>query len=207
MAETVIYPKSYGIEIDKHGRPVVRLTTFDKPHGSGRHDFLNIVVDSGASVTTLKKGTANYNEYKIVKPKAIILFGVNDKGIISSKLSNKGISPESIISADIHKDAEKTKRFLIDNGLPDVGLVYDLRVIPLVVFCGYKIEDMIVATPTEDNTDITEVLGMNVLGRFDFGISLERKLICLSVNTGLYTPPDPMYACGSISLAQATQST
>jgi hypothetical protein len=203
MAETVDYQQSYDIKIDKHGRPIVRLATFDKLHGSGKHDFLNVVVDSGASITTLKKRTAVNNEYKIIKPKAIIIFGVNDQGIIARNLSEKGISTEDIISANTHQDASKTKQFLIDNGLPDVGLVYDLRIIPLAVLCGYKIENMVVATPNEDNIDITEVLGMNVLGRFDFGISLEKKKIYLSENAGTYVPPNPDYMCGSISLEQA----
>jgi hypothetical protein len=204
VAEKIDYQRSYDINIDKQGRPIVRLAAFSQLHGAGRHDFFNVVVDSGASVTTLKKRTAANNEYKIIKPRAIILFGVNDQGIITRNLSAKGISTEEIISANLHKDASETKQFLIDNGLPDVGLVYDLRVIPLVVLCGYKIESMIVATPSEDNTDITEVLGMNVLGRFEFGVSLEKKLIYLSENTGAYIPPNPNYMCGDISLEQTS---
>jgi hypothetical protein len=203
MAETVVYQQCDNVDIDEYGRAVVRLATFDGLHGAGQHKFLSLVVDSGASVTTVNKITADNNRYKIIKPEATMLFGVNDKGIIARKLSSKGISVNNIVSDNAPMSVAEKKQFLADNGLSDVGLVYDLRVIPLAVFCGHRLENMLVATPTEDDTNITEVLAMNVLGRFDFGISLERQLIFLSMNKGLYTPPDPMYACGSVSLVQA----
>ncbi|MDR2167492.1 MAG: hypothetical protein LBE35_06565, partial [Clostridiales bacterium] len=73
------------------------------------------------------------------------------------------------------------------------------RIIPVAVFCGFRIRDVIVATPHDDGVRITEVLGMNILENFDFGFSLSKSEIYLSINRG-FASQKPKYSCGSISI-------
>jgi hypothetical protein len=48
------------------------------------------------------------------------------------------------------------------------GLWCDLRKVPFLSFCDYTVEDAVVATPCED-TESSNILGMNVLSNFNFG--------------------------------------
>jgi hypothetical protein len=94
------------------------------------------------------------------------------------------------------------KKYLESLGIADVGLLYDLRIIPVVIIAGFSVRDVVIATPTERNTNITEVLGMNVLGRFHIGLDFVGGNLYLSENE---TPPpvyDPKYVCGDIALVQ-----
>ncbi|MCL2016360.1 MAG: hypothetical protein FWG68_08970 [Defluviitaleaceae bacterium] len=75
----------------------------------------------------------------------------------------------------------------------------DLRVIPTLIFCGYKMQDVIIATPTADKLPITEVVGMNILENFQFGVDF--ALCELYANArGRYISQKPKYQCGEVSL-------
>jgi hypothetical protein len=129
------------------------------------------------------------------------LFGFNDKGIIKRELAKRGVKDiEGELSARTSKDL---KNYLVSKGIPDIGLMYDLRVIPIVVFAGFQIKDVVVATPTESDTNIDEVLGMNVLGRFHIGLDFEGGIIHLSENKTPQPVFDAKYMCGEVSLAQS----
>jgi hypothetical protein len=101
----------------------------------------------------------------------VALFGFNDKGIITRELKRLGVTDiTGMLSSYTSKDL---KMYLVSKGITDIGLMYDLRVIPIMIIAGFQIRDVVVATPTESDTKIDEVLGMNVLGRFHIGLDFE----------------------------------
>jgi hypothetical protein len=69
----------------------------------------------------------------------------------------------------------------IISGFSEKGLICDLRTIPTVVFCGFRIEDAVVATPHDNGIPITEVLGMNVLENFSFGLDFTKSEIYMAI--------------------------
>lgn len=194
------YEKSSSFTIDDCGRPVVELMTLKDFSMRCSPAAMQIILDTGASVTTLNKQTADENGYTIIEKEATVLFGFNDRGIITRELKRLGVTNlQSLLSSYTPKEL---KDYLVKNGITDVGLLYDLRIIPIVVFGGYQIKDVIVSTPTEDNTYISEVLGMNVLGRFHFGLDFEHRRLHLAKNANLNSALNPKYFCGDILYAQ-----
>ena len=89
------------------------------------------------------------------------------------------------------------------SGFSQKELLCDLRKIPVVVFCGYTIKDVIVATPHYDNMEVSEVLGMNVLENFDFAVSLDNKEIYLNKRK-TFVSEKPKYRSGEVSLFAET---
>ena len=87
----------------------------------------------------------------------------------------------------------------IISGFSEKGLVCDLRRIPIVVFCGFRIDDVLVAVPHDDRVHVTEVLGMNILENFRFGLDFEKAEIYLNVR-GDFVSQKPKYQCGNVSL-------
>jgi len=85
------------------------------------------------------------------------------------------------------------------SGFSEKGLLCDLRKIPTAVFCGFRIDDILIATPHDDGVEIAEVLGMNVIENFEFGLNLSKEEIYLSVRHGLVSQK-PKYQCGKVSL-------
>ena len=83
------------------------------------------------------------------------------------------------------------------SGFSQQGLLCDLRKIQLVVFCGYTIKNVIVATPHYDNVEVSEVLGMNVLENFNFAVSLDNKEIFLN-KRNTFVSEKPKYTSGEI---------
>jgi hypothetical protein len=69
----------------------------------------------------------------------------------------------------------------------------------MAVFCGFRIENVVVATPHHDGVAVTEVLGMNILENFDFGLSLAKSEIYLSPEAD-FASQKPKYSCGGISI-------
>ena len=87
----------------------------------------------------------------------------------------------------------------IISGFSEKGLVCDLRKIPTAVFCGFRLDDILVATPHDDGVRVSEVLGMNIIENFDFGVSLSKKEIYLNVRHDLISQK-PRYQVGKVSL-------
>ena len=85
------------------------------------------------------------------------------------------------------------------SGFSEKGLLCDFRVIPTIVFCGFKIKDVHVATPHFNGVQVTEVLGMNLLENFDFGVSLTKEELFLNARRG-FESQKPRYKCGEVSL-------
>ena len=85
------------------------------------------------------------------------------------------------------------------SGFSQNALLCDLRIIPAVIFCGYVINDVIVATPHFDNVAVSEVLGMNVLENFDFGLNLTNGEIYICKRAS-FVSEKPKYRSGEVNL-------
>lgn len=195
------FKKSVSIGIDKIGRPMVESVTFENLGHKKGVDIVRLVIDTGAGITTMNKLTADLNKYEIVESEAIALFGFNDAGLIVQELSKSNVPKRDIDTLQRTKTGIELKRYLLSCGINQIGLIYDLRKINTFILGGFVIENVIVATPHDDNTNITEVLGMNVLSRFHIGFDFMKKMMFLSINeTATYT--NPKYMCGGITLAQ-----
>jgi hypothetical protein len=90
------------------------------------------------------------------------------------------------------------ERGLKISGFTEKGLLCDLRLIPVAVFCGFRIENAIIATPHHNDIAVTEVLGMNILENFSFGFDFEKSEIYLAARKS-FISQKPRYACGDIS--------
>jgi hypothetical protein len=103
------------------------------------------------------------------------------------------------------KNAEKRGYPIIDvkgcaiSGFSQQGLLCDLRKIPIIIFCGFTIKDVIIATPHDDNVVVSEVLGMNVLENFDIGLEQSRGEIYLN-KRAFFVGDKPKYKSGEVSL-------
>ena len=89
------------------------------------------------------------------------------------------------------------------SGFSQKELLCDLRKIPVVIFCGYTIKDVIVATPHHDNVSVSEVLGMNILENFDFGFNLNKREIYLNKRDS-FISEKPKYKSGEVELFSET---
>jgi len=87
----------------------------------------------------------------------------------------------------------------IISGFSEKGLICDLRKIPSAVFCGHRIDDVIIATPHDDGVLVSEVLGMNILENFMFGMDLDSREI-YTKKRATFTSLKPKYQSGSVSL-------
>ncbi|MCL2387720.1 MAG: retroviral-like aspartic protease family protein [Defluviitaleaceae bacterium] len=139
-------------------RMVIDLHSIDSSDRKEPVKFLNLIIDTGAFMTLIRKGTAERNGYPIISERGCIISGFSEK-----------------------------------------GLVCDLRQIPSVVFCGYSIRDVIIATPHADKVKVSEVLGMNILENFDFGFNLTKQEIYLN-KRGPFESIKPRYKSGEVSL-------
>lgn len=87
------------------------------------------------------------------------------------------------------------------SGFSEKGLICDLRKIPTAIFGGYKLENVIIATPHDRTIKVAEVLGMNILENFNLHLNFDA--LQLSVNKRLpFTSQKPKYQCGAISKVQ-----
>jgi len=85
------------------------------------------------------------------------------------------------------------------SGFSQQGLLCDLRKIPVMIFCGFTINDVLIATPHDGNVTVSEVLGMNVLENFDIGFEQTKREIYLNKRT-FFVSEKPKYKCGEVSL-------
>jgi len=85
------------------------------------------------------------------------------------------------------------------SGFSQKDLLCDLRKIPIIVFCGFTIKDVIVATPHHDNVMVSEVLGMNVLENFDIGLEQTKCEIYLNKRAS-FVSEKPKYKSGAVGL-------
>ena len=87
----------------------------------------------------------------------------------------------------------------IISGFSEKGLLCDLRRIPTAVFCGFRIDDVLIATPHDDGVKVSEVLGMNIIENFNLGLDLDKEQIYLNVRHD-FVSQKPRYRCGKVSV-------
>jgi predicted aspartyl protease len=85
------------------------------------------------------------------------------------------------------------------SGFSQKDLLCDLRKIPTLIFCGYSINDVILATPHYENARVSEVLGMNVLENFDFEFNLTKREVYLN-KRNFFISEKPRYKSGEVNL-------
>ncbi|MCL1998767.1 MAG: retroviral-like aspartic protease family protein [Turicibacter sp.] len=85
------------------------------------------------------------------------------------------------------------------SGFSENGLLCDLRVIPILMFCGIVVENAIIATPHYDNVKIARVLGMNILENFNLGLNLDTREIFASIRPK-FVSQKPKYQSGDVYL-------
>ena len=85
------------------------------------------------------------------------------------------------------------------SGVSEKGLSCDLRKIPSVVFCGHRIDDVIIATPHDEDVLVSEVVGMNILENFNIGLDLDKQEI-YTTKRDSFTSLKPKYRSGNVSL-------
>ncbi|MCL2170582.1 MAG: retropepsin-like domain-containing protein [Defluviitaleaceae bacterium] len=119
---------------------------------------LELVIDTGAFITVIRKETAERLGLRVVDMRGCLISGFSER-----------------------------------------GMVCDLRLIPTMVFCGFRINDVLVATPHDDGINVTEVLGMNILENFSFGMDFGSEEIFAGVR-GEFISQKPRYKCGEISV-------
>ena len=96
------------------------------------------------------------------------------------------------------------ERSCVITGFSEKGLVCDLRKIPTAIFCGFRVDDVLVATPHEDGVPVIEVLGMNILENFSFGLDFEKEEIYINIRKG-FVSQKPKYQCGNVSFFNSAQ--
>jgi len=94
-----------------------------------------------------------------------------------------------------------TPKALQIGGFGGGSILCDLRVIPTLVFCGYKMQNALIATPSHDNIAIKEVVGMNVLENFQIGLDFALCELYAN-NRGYFISQKPKYQCGEVSLME-----
>lgn len=144
------------ILLDDNNKLVYSLYTIDKSRTPVKR--LDLILDTGAFITVLRKDRAELNNYPIVKEKGCIIAGFSEK-----------------------------------------GLVCDLRLIDKVVFCGFEINNVIVATPHDNHISVSEVLGMNVLENFKLTLDFDKGRLESSLR-GQFESKKPKYQSGEVHL-------
>ncbi|MCL2717250.1 MAG: hypothetical protein FWE14_00495 [Lachnospiraceae bacterium] len=188
------------------GRPTVPLTVVQK-QGDGwrQHGISDLLLDTGATVTSLNKTVADENGYPIIKHGYPTVFGFNDyaralKALID--LGKEESEARAYMSSFKGRGKDLINSLRNDYGINDIGLVCDLRKVSFVVLYDFVVNDVLIATPSEDDVVITEVLGMNVLEKFHFGFDLKGHWLYLSRNESGISYVNSDFTCGSVSLLQ-----
>ena len=121
---------------------------------------LDLIIDTGAFITVIRKDRAELNNYPIIKSKGCVIAGFSER-----------------------------------------GLVCDLRVIDKVIFCGFEINDVIVATPHNNNIQVSEVLGMNVLENFKLTLDFDNEQIETQLRNK-FESKKPRYKSGIVNVVK-----
>jgi len=160
MATEMLYSHTENI-INVESKIIIGLITIDDTAIPAKQ--FDLLFDTGAFITLIRKDRALEHGYKIVEEKACAISGFSEK-----------------------------------------GLLCDLRRIPTAVFCGFRLDDILVATPHDDGVKVVEVLGMNIIENFDFGFSLSKNEIHLNVRRG-FVSQKPKYQCGKVSVVNENE--
>lgn len=203
---SVSYETKGEMTLDNAGRPTVPVI-FVQQSGANwhSHSFGNMLVDSGAAVTSLSKEIADDNAYPIIKSGWPVLMGFTDLARVSHdlvKLGKTESEAREYLRSFFGKGNELLTSLKNDFGITGIGIVCDLRRVSFITLNGFTIEDVVVATPHDDNIEITEVLGMNVLEKFSMGMDFDNDSFYLRKRTGcgVFVPDD--FKCGDVSVEE-----
>jgi len=192
------------ISFDNSGRPTVSLTLLQKHENIYRkYRIDNMLIDTGAVLTSINKKVADVNGYPIIKHNEPILMGFNDFGRAIRSLVNQGktdAEAKSYLAQFAGRSKDLLESLKNNHNITDIGLVCDLRRISCVVFFDYIIEDVIIATPSDDDVIIAEVIGMNILEKFHIGFDFINSSLYLNDNISYDSQINPDFRCGSVSL-------
>ena len=142
--------------VDADNKIIYSLYTVDKSRSPVKR--LDLILDTGAFITVLRKDRAELNNYPIIKEKGCIIAGFSEKGIVC-----------------------------------------DLRLIDKVVFCGFEVNKVIVATPHENSVPVSEVLGMNILENFKLTLDFDNGQLETSLRK-TFVSRKPKYSSGEIHM-------
>jgi predicted aspartyl protease len=201
----VDYQIKADITFDRSGRPTVPLTFLHKQDNNTYRQYRidDMLIDTGAVLTSVNKKFADVYQYPIIKHREPVLMGFNDFGRAIRSLVKRG-KTDAEAKAYLSQFAGRSKDLLdslrIDFNITDIGLVCDLRKVSYAMLYDFVIKDVIVATPSDDDVIITEVIGMNVLEKLQFGVDFDNSIIYLAKSSNNITRINPDFTCGAVSL-------
>jgi hypothetical protein len=200
----VNYQTRSALTLDGNGRPTVSVELHQQLGDKSKIERIDdLLLDTGADVTSLNKKVADMNMFPIIKHGAPVIFGFNDLVRTLKALVQAGKTEDearAYLGSYAGRGRDLPDSLRKDFGITDIGLVCDLRKVSYITLCGFEIRDVIVATPREDSAVINEVLGMNVLEKFDLGYDLDNNWLYLSKRLSAVTRVKPEYVCGSVVL-------
>ena len=201
---SVDYPVKGSIAFDSSGRPTASFTLCQKRDDIfHKYRIDDMLIDSGAVLTSLNKKVADINQYPVIKSRELVLMGFNDIGRAIRaliKLGKTDAEAKVYLAQFTGRSKDLLDSLYSDFGITDVGLVCDLRKASYAVLSNYVIEDVIFATPSDDDVIIAEVIGMNVLEKFLLGIDFDSGTIHLGERTGAVSHINPDFVCGPVSI-------
>ena len=199
---SVDYQARVRLSLDNSGRPTMPITfAQSESDESKQYRVGNILLDTGATLTSLNKKVADLKKYPIIKYGEPVVMGFTDLDRAIKALSACGKSrTEAYEYLKRHRGKNLIESLRNDYGITGIGLVCDLRRVSYAVLHKYVVKDVIIATPSDDGIVITELIGMNLLEKFSFGLDVDDKWLYLSkrASGGAYVNPD--YACGNVFL-------
>ena len=203
---SIDYSVKGNINYDTSGRPTLPLVLHQMHNNiMFQNRIENMLLDTGAVLTSLNKKVADVNNYPIIKKREPILMGFNDFGRAIRSLVKMGKS-DSEAKSYLSQFAGRSKDLLDslhnDFNITDIGLVCDLRKVSYVTLFEYVINDVIIATPSDDDVIIAEVIGMNILEKFHFAIEYETNSFYIEKCTKGFSEINSDFKCGNVSTSK-----
>jgi len=198
---SVEYETKLKVDIDVSGRPTITVLLAQKSDIWRTDRIDDLLVDTGANVTTLNKRVADQKGFKIIRNNALTVWGFNDISRAYKALMALGKTEDEArlyLGSFSGKSNQLSEALRKDFNITDIGLLCDLRSIPYVILSDYIIKDVIIATPSEDGIEFNEVIGMNILEKFNFGFDLDKGLMYISKKQKESTHVNPDFACGNV---------
>jgi hypothetical protein len=201
---SVKYRVKGDFSFDSSGRPTAPLILLQR-HGITYSQYRvdDMLIDTGAVLTSVNKKFADINQYPIIKHREPVLMGFNDVGRAIRSLVKQGktdAEAKSYLSQFAGRGKDLLGSLRNDFNITDIGLVCDLRKVSYAVFYDYVIEDIIIATPSDDDVIIAEIIGMNILEKFRFGVDIANSAIYIDERTDNISRINPDFTCGSVSI-------
>ena len=120
------------------------------------------------------------------------------KGNINYDTSGRPTVP--LVLYQMHDDMVFQNR--IDDMLFDTGAALTSlnKKVSYATLFDYVINDVIIATPSDDDVIIAEVIGMNILEKFHFAIEYESSSLYIEKCTKAFSQINPDFKCGTVSI-------